>query len=277
MDTLPFLQKRGVCDPRLGNNFLSWAWEQSVGAAPQLRLGEAPPKAALCMVMFNPVYKVAYIKSSRTASTAVVEAMGGFCPEDARLDFAEVRPRQLRRLFGGGLCGRGDGRVLPGGRAARFCRGATPEIAAFLGGAAGCGRLRHAADTGGSRRSATSALCLLRCVCCAAFVALRWFHGVCCAAAASLRDRPMYLGNTKSLTTVLRVCVADSQRCFESVLLTHNGASSLCCWLTEPAQPGDMPRLCCLTISVSWHLAYSETGRFQARAGPAGARAASLL
>ena len=89
------LCKFGICDLHQAQRTWNWAWEQLVGTADgritQLRLSDAPPKATLCNVLFNPVHKIGFIKAPKTGSDAVLAAMGGLCSEDATLAEVQVR------------------------------------------------------------------------------------------------------------------------------------------------------------------------------------------
>lgn len=76
------------------NAVWNWAWEQTLGQSDGsvgvLPLGESPPKAALCTVLFNPVYKFILIKNTKVAGTSVFLKFGQLCPAGISLKQARV-------------------------------------------------------------------------------------------------------------------------------------------------------------------------------------------
>lgn len=50
------------------------------------------PRAGLCTVMFDPIYKFIFIKNTKVAGTSVFLSLGKFCPENVTLASAMVRP-----------------------------------------------------------------------------------------------------------------------------------------------------------------------------------------
>lgn len=78
-------------------DLLKWAYDQTLGrvdgSAAMLPLGDAPPKAGLCTVLFNPFYRIIFVKNTKVAGTSVFLHFGGKCKRDApTLDQSEVRP-----------------------------------------------------------------------------------------------------------------------------------------------------------------------------------------
>ena len=85
---------QGMCGMKRAKAVWNWAWEQTLGRedgrVAVLPLGVAPPKAALCTVLFNPVYKMIFIKNTKVAGTSVFVKFGQMCPEDITLEKAAV-------------------------------------------------------------------------------------------------------------------------------------------------------------------------------------------
>jgi hypothetical protein len=75
-------------------DIMQWAFEYTLGgvhaAGREMPLGEAPPKAGLCTVLFNPFYKFIFIKNTKVAGTSVFTHFGGDCNPEPSLD-AQVR------------------------------------------------------------------------------------------------------------------------------------------------------------------------------------------
>ena len=73
---------------------LDWAKPRTTPDArgmywPPPPIGAAPPRAALCAVLFNPVYKVAFIKNTKVGGTSLASALGGHCKPE--MTFEEVQ------------------------------------------------------------------------------------------------------------------------------------------------------------------------------------------
>ena len=72
----------------------AWAWRHVLGepdgSPAQLPLGEAPPKAGVCVVLFNPIYKMIFVKNTKVAGTSVLLSFGGLCPAGIDLKTAQV-------------------------------------------------------------------------------------------------------------------------------------------------------------------------------------------
>jgi hypothetical protein len=71
-----------------------WSWNHTLGAddgsSGVLPIGVAPPKAGLCTVSFNPIYKFIFIKNTKVAGTSVFLSFGGFCRAGITLEEAKV-------------------------------------------------------------------------------------------------------------------------------------------------------------------------------------------
>jgi hypothetical protein len=71
-----------------------WVWRQVLGTdsgeSQALPLGVAPPKAGLCTLLFNPIYKFVLIKNTKVAGTSVFLNFGGHCPDGITLEEAKV-------------------------------------------------------------------------------------------------------------------------------------------------------------------------------------------
>jgi hypothetical protein len=71
-----------------------WMWMQLLGtddgALHALPAGSAPPKAGICTLLFNPIYKFILIKNTKVAGTSVFLNFGGFCPPGITLEQAKV-------------------------------------------------------------------------------------------------------------------------------------------------------------------------------------------
>jgi hypothetical protein len=76
-------------------NVLAWAWQQTLGrtdgSSGVLPIGALPPKAGLCTVLFNPIYKFIFIKNTKVAGTSVFLNFGGMCKTGTTLAIANVR------------------------------------------------------------------------------------------------------------------------------------------------------------------------------------------
>ena len=89
--------KLGMCDMRQAQKVFDWVWAQTKLLkrnklpAPEA-LGVLPPKAALCTVLFNPYYKVAFVKNTKVGGSSMVSGLGGHCNPDASLQDLAVRP-----------------------------------------------------------------------------------------------------------------------------------------------------------------------------------------
>lgn len=76
---------------------MKWSWEYTVGrsdpSADAARIDIAlPPKAGMCTVLFNPFYKLIFIKNTKVAGTSVFLNFGGGCKETPTLADAQVPP-----------------------------------------------------------------------------------------------------------------------------------------------------------------------------------------
>lgn len=71
-----------------------WAYNHTLGNddgnSGVLPLGVAPPKAGLCTVSFNPIYKFIFIKNTKVAGTSVFLNFGGFCGNNVPLETTQV-------------------------------------------------------------------------------------------------------------------------------------------------------------------------------------------
>lgn len=66
--------------------------QTEASAAP---LAELPPKADMCILLFNPVYKFIFIKNTKVAGTSVAKSLGRSCPPGLSVEEMRVRPEQL--------------------------------------------------------------------------------------------------------------------------------------------------------------------------------------
>lgn len=77
------------------NSLNEWLWQHALGTADgvlhPLPRGAVPPKAAICTLLFNPIYKFILIKNTKVAGTSVFVDFGGFCRPGITLEEAKVR------------------------------------------------------------------------------------------------------------------------------------------------------------------------------------------
>lgn len=81
---------------QMHNSLNEWMWQHALGTSDgvlhPLPRGTVPPKAAICTLLFNPVYKFILIKNTKVAGTSVFLNFGGFCKAGITLEEAKVRP-----------------------------------------------------------------------------------------------------------------------------------------------------------------------------------------
>lgn len=71
-----------------------WMWQHAIGTSDgelhPLPRGAVPPKAAICTILVNPVYKFILVKNTKVAGTSVFLSLGGFCKAGISLEEAKV-------------------------------------------------------------------------------------------------------------------------------------------------------------------------------------------
>jgi hypothetical protein len=82
-------------------DILRWSWDFTLGredpdTGDVLLETDQPPKAGLCTVLFNPIYKFIFIKNTKVAGTSVFLNFGGECMEPPTLETAKVSARVQR-------------------------------------------------------------------------------------------------------------------------------------------------------------------------------------
>ena len=56
-----------------------------------MHAGESPPKAGICTLLFNPMYKFIVVMNTKVAGTSLFLKFGGFCPSGINLETAKAR------------------------------------------------------------------------------------------------------------------------------------------------------------------------------------------
>eukprot|EP00892_Ulva_mutabilis_P012447 jgi/Ulvmu1/9575/UM054_0005.1 len=89
-----WLPSKGTDQMRNGLN--EWIWQHAIGTSDgelhALPRGVVPPKAAICTLLFNPVYKLILIKNTKVAGTSVFLNLGGFCQPGITMEKAKAQP-----------------------------------------------------------------------------------------------------------------------------------------------------------------------------------------
>ena len=93
--SIPEFCRMKMCDPRMAEGAFSWVWDQikgeEGGIVSRMPLGTVPPKAALCTMLFNPVYKVAFVRSTKVGGTSLMNAIGNNCKLGISWEELQVR------------------------------------------------------------------------------------------------------------------------------------------------------------------------------------------
>ena len=78
---------------------MAWSYNHTLGledgSSGVLPLGQAPPRARPCTVLFHPRYHLAFVDNAIGPSQSVIQALGGMCPSNVTVAATDVRCQLL--------------------------------------------------------------------------------------------------------------------------------------------------------------------------------------
>lgn len=81
-------------EPPAHKHIYDWIWQRTLGDSSGEVVSQprstVAPRVDKCVLLFNPVYKLIFIKNTKVAGSSVYESLGSYCPPTITLEAARV-------------------------------------------------------------------------------------------------------------------------------------------------------------------------------------------